>query len=115
MLYLLFTMFFQFSIIYVFFFFFGQDLLREFVASNDDALTLGYVMSDPATQCRSRGVLQMDAEGRVVRFAEKPNEPLPNSLASAPLYIYRKTVLPHLNAYLDERKASGAKVRVGWR
>lgn len=88
-----------------------QSLVRGFLESDEDALTLGYPMSDPATQCRSRGVLQLGPDGRrVVAFAEKPPEPLPASLASAPLYIYRRSVLPRLTAYLAAKRAANAKV-----
>lgn len=90
--------------------FLSQSMLETFLKSKDDAFTLGYEMSDPATQCKSRGVLQINEQNVVTRFVEKPNVPLENSLASAPFYIYRRTVLPHLASYLEEKRAANAPV-----
>jgi NDP-sugar pyrophosphorylase family protein len=70
-----------------------------------DVLTLGYPMSDPSVQCRSRGVLQSDPAGVVLRFLEKPPQPPPgSSLASAPLYFLRPRALLEVPRFLEQHR-----------
>ncbi len=80
-------------------------LFAQFVADESiDCLTVGYPMKDPAKDCRSRGLLQLGPGGRVVRFAEKPDVPLPGALASAPLYFFRRRALVHVGAFLAQAR-----------
>ena len=84
-------------------------LLRQFVAAPElDCLTVGYPMKNPARDCRSRGLLQLGPAGRVICFAEKPELPLPDALASAPLYLFRPRALAHMHAFLDQARERGA-------
>lgn len=50
---------------------------------------------------RRGGVAEVDAEGWIRRFREKPDEPA-TATAAAPLHLYRERVLPLFRQYVDE-------------
>lgn len=53
------------------------------------------------------GIVELDADGRVVGFEEKPAEPKSN-LAATAAYLYRGADLELLNTYLEEGNAPDA-------
>ena len=50
---------------------------------------------------RRTGVMQIDSNGRVIDFEEKPEQPK-SKLAVPPFYIYRQSTLPLIKQYLEE-------------
>lgn len=68
--------------------FYGKlDVVRNAIASNNGATVFGYPVTDPERY----GVVEMDADGRVLSIEEKPAHPRSN-LAIPGLYIYTSTV-----------------------
>ena len=49
----------------------------------------------------SMGVVELDADGRVISFEEKPENPK-SDLGVPPFYLYRKDTLPLIDKYLAE-------------
>ncbi|MDR1571066.1 MAG: nucleotidyltransferase family protein [Clostridiales Family XIII bacterium] len=62
--------------------------MREFHASHDGALTMALFRAERPRQC---GIAELDGEGRIVAFEEKPAEPKGN-LANAGIYIADRSV-----------------------
>ena len=62
--------------------------------------------SDPADQ-RRRGVVQLDAEQRVIAFQEKPEHP-ESDIAASPIYLLTPEALARLPSYLAEGRPKDA-------
>ncbi len=56
---------------------------------------------------RRTGIAILDAEGRVLEFAEKPPHPQ-STWAVPPLYLYPEAVLPRFKEYLDQGHTTDA-------
>lgn len=80
-------------------------LVRFFQEKQADVISLVHE-SDRALLSRT-GVVEVDAEGRVVAFAEKPEQPA-SELTSPPLYILRRSTLSLVNEYLKTGGSSDA-------
>ncbi len=52
-------------------------------------------------QAKKYGVVDLDGEGRIVRFEEKPKQPA-STLIGIALYYYPKNVVPMIKQYLTE-------------
>jgi len=50
---------------------------------------------------KKTGVIEIDSDGKVISFEEKPQNPKSN-LAVPPFYIYKRSTLPLIKEYLDE-------------
>lgn len=61
---------------------------------------------DPADQ-RRRGVVQLDAEQRVIAFQEKPDNPK-SDIAASPIYLLTPKALARLPSYLAEGRPKDA-------
>lgn len=86
-------------------------MVERFQASNDACHTLGYPMADPAVECRSRGLLVLGPDDRVVRFDEKPAVPPPEPcLASAPLYLMDERCIQEMGRFLASAYERNAPV-----
>ncbi len=69
--------------------FYGKlDFLRTAIASNSGATIFGYPVHDPERY----GVVEVDAEGKVLSIEEKPTNPRSN-LAIPGLYVYDNSVV----------------------
>jgi glucose-1-phosphate thymidylyltransferase len=77
--------------------------VRFFEAVNADCITSHVELDTSAL--RKTGVAELNAEGRVLSFEEKPREPKSNH-AVPPFYLYRKDTLPLIRTYV----ASGENV-----
>jgi glucose-1-phosphate thymidylyltransferase len=51
------------------------------------------------------GIIDIDADNKVLNFVEKPETP-PSTLAAICLYYYPEHILPEIKKYLDEGKAN---------
>lgn len=69
-------------------------------APDADALVAVEERLDPE-RLRRGGVAEVDREGRIRRFREKPEEPA-TATAAAPLHLYRESVLPLVGRYVEE-------------
>ncbi len=58
-------------------------------------------------EARKMGIVEMDSDGRIVGFEEKPEEPK-GTLASTGIYIFPREVLRMLLQYLDEGNSPDA-------
>lgn len=56
---------------------------------------------DDLEEAKRTGIIELDADGRVLSFEEKPAQPKTN-LAVPPFYIYKKETLPLIQQYLAE-------------
>ncbi len=68
-----------------------NDIIKQHVA-NDAEITIVYKDCSPDDDISSYGVLDIDAEGRVTDFEEKPLEPQSN-LISMGVYVIQRTLL----------------------
>lgn len=59
-----------------------------------------HTIKDPK-ELHSMGVVELDAQHKVLSFEEKPTEPKSN-LGVPPFYLYQRETLPLLRQYLDE-------------
>ncbi len=75
--------------------------LSEFVAAfqRQPASHLCVHRVESLPKLRRTGVAVLDAENRVIEFAEKPREPK-TSWAVPPLYIFPRSTLPRISTYL---------------
>ena len=63
---------------------------------------------------RQYGIVELDAEGRITAFVEKPAEPA-STLAATATYVYHREHVPLIRAYLDAGESSGQPGRfVAW-
>ena len=63
---------------------------------------------------RQYGVVDVDADGRIVGFLEKPDEP-PSTLAATATYLYHREHVPLVGRYLAEGNPADQPGRlVGW-
>lgn len=69
-------------------------------APEADALVAVEELTD-RERLRRGGVAEVDEEGRIRRFEEKPDEPRATT-AAAPLYVYRESVRPLFSRYVEE-------------
>jgi len=77
------------------------DALLEFHRSNNADVTVP-VYEVPRVDAHRFGILELDAEGRVTDFWEKPDDP-PGTLASTGIYLFKKDVL------IDRLQADAAR------
>ena len=66
-----------------------------------DATTIAAERETDPEQLRLCGVMDLDGDGRVKGFVEKPREPRSDVL-SPPLYVYHRRDIPLIRKYLDE-------------
>ena len=52
-------------------------------------------------ELHSMGVVELDEDGKVISFEEKPEHPK-SDLGVPPFYLYRKETLPMIDKYLEE-------------
>src|SRR5439155_17602739 len=63
---------------------------------------------------RSYGIVELDADDRVVTFLEKPEDP-PSTLAATAAYVYHREHVPLVERYLAEGNSPDAPGRfLGW-
>lgn len=75
------------------------EFVRFYQQVGDDCITAHEL--DDMDELQRTGVVELDANGRVLSFAEKPQEPQSN-LAVPPFYIYQQSTLPLIETYLQE-------------
>jgi len=77
--------------------------LNEFVGlyrkNNSDMICANEV--NDAEDIKSMGVAELDENGRVIGFEEKPQNPKSN-IGVSPFYIYKRETVPMIRQYLDE-------------
>ena len=74
-------------------------LVRAF--HSHDATTIGAERESDPRELRLCGVMELDAQSRVMGFVEKPAEPKTDVL-SPPIYLYHRRDVPRVAAYLAE-------------
>ena len=81
---------------------FGQKL-ETFIpfCREKSAPVLGIYDVGSLDEAKKYGVVDVDAEGKLLSFVEKPENP-PSSLAGIALYYYPKAVLPEIDRYIKE-------------
>jgi glucose-1-phosphate thymidylyltransferase len=67
---------------------------------------VAYELEDPE-RLRRTGVVQVDSQGRVIDFQEKPSQPA-SRLAVPPLYVLKADTLELIPAYLEEGNSRDA-------
>jgi ADP-glucose pyrophosphorylase len=71
-------------------------------------------MKNPNIECKSRGIMILNAENQITSFVEKPPTLSPSiidsCLACAPLYLFRKNGVDLLNLFLKEKREENAKI-----
>ena len=75
------------------------DFVAHFIRVGRDLITVHEL--DDLARLRRTGVAQLDGEGRVIEFEEKPREPR-SKLAVPPFYLFKQETLPLLQEYLRE-------------
>lgn len=80
-----------------------SKMLKEHVDKNAD-ITIS-VIEVPREDANRYGIMQTDAEGRIVAFEEKPKQPESN-LASMGIYIFKTSVLKEYLEYDDVHENS---------
>ncbi len=85
---------------------FRLDAFLDEHARRRESAVLVYPEPDRRRLCRS-GVAVVGAEGRVLRFVEKPAEP-PSSFACPPLYVFEPAALARLPEFLRAEPAADA-------
>ncbi|MGQ9592856.1 MAG: nucleotidyltransferase family protein [Planctomycetota bacterium] len=65
------------------------------------ASAAGILRETDRASLRRSGIVGLDADGRIVRFEEKPSEPW-SELASAPVYLFDEGVLDLLDTFLAD-------------
>lgn len=76
-----------------------RDFIGYYESVGKDCITV-HPLHDLASLQRT-GVVEVNEEGKVISFEEKPQQPKSN-LAAPPFYIYRSGTLPLIQQYLDE-------------
>jgi glucose-1-phosphate thymidylyltransferase len=77
----------------------AQTSFADFV--KDKAAAVGIHDVGSLEEIRKYGNVEVDAEGKVVSFVEKPTDPK-STLAAIALYYYKKENLPLIDRYLEE-------------
>lgn len=77
--------------------------LNEFVDlyRKNDADMICANKVDNEEELHSMGVAELDEDGKVIGFEEKPAEPKSN-IGVSPFYLYKKETVPMIKQYLDE-------------
>lgn len=76
-----------------------NDMVKLYREKNCDLISAHYV--DDLVNLRQMGVVELDDDGKVISFIEKPAEPKSN-WGVPPFYFYRKDTLALIRQYLDE-------------
>lgn len=85
----------------------GDNLFSESLVDfghfcrQQDSPVLGVYDVGSLDQARKYGVVDINAEGTLVNFVEKPENP-PSTLIGIALYYYPKSVLPLIHQYMSE-------------
>ncbi len=74
------------------------DFVDFFYTASTDCISCHVI--DDVERIKRTGVVELDEDGRVLGFQEKPEEPKSN-LGVPPFYIYRRETLPLLSEFLD--------------
>jgi len=85
----------------------GDNLFSESLGAyggfcrSKSAPVLGIYDVGSLEQAKKYGVVDLDGEGRIVRFEEKPKQPA-STLIGIALYYYPKNVVPRIKQYITE-------------
>jgi len=71
------------------------------------AVTNAVFKLEEKEEAKKFGVVEIDSEGRIIGFEEKPQEPKTN-LASGAIYIFPKEFLKNIEEYMEREKSKGA-------
>lgn len=82
-----------------------KDLVADFRANPAAHVCVGRV--DDLEDRRRRGIAVLDADNRVVRFAEKPDRP-ESSWGSAAIYVYPASTLTRFDEYIESGRTPDA-------
>jgi glucose-1-phosphate thymidylyltransferase len=77
-----------------------RDYIAFFRAKGDGSAVAAHRLADPAL-ARLYGVVELDADDRVVGFEEKPEQPR-SDLAATATYLYHRQHVPLLEQYLAD-------------
>ncbi|HCX96368.1 MAG TPA: nucleotidyltransferase family protein [Spirochaetaceae bacterium] len=89
-----------------------MDFAAYFHSVNADCITTHW--EERLDALKKTGVAELDAQGKVLSFEEKPAFPKSN-FAVPPFYIYNKETLPFISTYIEEGNSPDAPGQfVGW-
>ena len=96
---------------------FDFDLLSFYhnAKNHKGAVTLACTDIKDRELAKQYGILELDAENRIVKFHEKPKAP-PSTLASTGIYYFSQPALTYFDQFLSEKSTSGDApgFYIGW-
>jgi glucose-1-phosphate thymidylyltransferase len=77
--------------------------LKDFISFSRtmDSMVLTIFDTKDLNEAAKYGVVQLDGEGRLIDFIEKPEQPK-TTLAAIGIYYYSRSTLPKIKQYIDE-------------
>ncbi|HNV85601.1 MAG TPA: nucleotidyltransferase family protein [Candidatus Omnitrophota bacterium] len=82
---------------------FGLDDFAAYARAKAPGITIGVVDVKSKEDAKRYGILEIDSEGKVLRFFEKPASPV-STLASTGLYFIPKEKIPRVREFLGDHR-----------